>query len=248
MDVGIAYRDLRLDVSISRFDPDDVRSLRNLIQGVIRSLLLLKTESRLFDEWDMPAESSVPITVTAFDMAGRNTPFALNVESPEDNSKEPVRDGERSLRLVAEKLASPTREMLVAMRSTVLCCDAACMDMSGYRHHLGPPPGVSLDVKRERFSLSLAMGRFDEAEVSLQQSDDLSFTTSNLQEVAKLIVFAQHVRMAAASIDSLATKIAEMQPNSRHLKLFPPSYPFNKAVNTINAQARRDGGGQTAGE
>lgn len=41
------YRDLVMDLSISRFRPDDVRELRNVMQAVIRSMLSLGTDSFL---------------------------------------------------------------------------------------------------------------------------------------------------------------------------------------------------------
>ncbi|CAG8972797.1 hypothetical protein HYALB_00007722 [Hymenoscyphus albidus] len=47
-----AYRDLTLDFSVSRFPPSDVAALRNLMQAVVRSLLSLRMETVLFDNFE----------------------------------------------------------------------------------------------------------------------------------------------------------------------------------------------------
>lgn len=61
MDLSKAYRDLRLDVTISRFPPNDVGELRNLMQAVIRALLSMETETALFN--DDSADENIAIII-----------------------------------------------------------------------------------------------------------------------------------------------------------------------------------------
>lgn len=248
VDVGSAYRDLRLDVSITRFEPQDVRSLRNLIQTVIRALLLLKTETRLFEKWDVPGEGTIPVTFTVFGDAATGTIPKIQTDGGENPTQDAALNVDGWLRLISQKLAVPTEGMLFAMKRALSSSDAALMNMSGFRTSLGPAEDVSSDVYQARLILRRAMHRYDHAEEELRRSDDLPLTSLSIQEIAKLLVFAQLIRLAATSIDDLATQVVEMQRTSRSLKLSLPSYPLRKAVNNVNAQVRRDRGGQTAGE
>lgn len=247
VDVGSAYRDLRLDLSITRFDPQDIRSLRNLIQGVIRALLLLKTETRLFEKWKVPEDGTVPVIVTAFQEAAAGNIPSIPTDGGEDTTKDAAANVDDWLRLVSEKLATPTESMLFAMRSALSSSDAALMDMSGFRRELGPAEDASSDAHQARLLLRRAIHKYDQAERDLRRSDELPLTSLSVQEIAKLIVFTQLIRIAANSIDDLATQVVDMQQASRSLKLSLPSYPIRKAVNNVNAQVRRDRGGQTAG-
>ncbi|KAM0331666.1 hypothetical protein ACHAQA_003345 [Verticillium albo-atrum] len=242
--VGVAYRDLRLDVSFTRFNPAEVRELRNLVQGVIRSLLLLKTETRLFESWDLPEGSVIPVTVTAFEMVTSEASAATDANL-DGTSAKPVEDEDALLRLVALKLAAPTEDMLLHMKSVLGCCDAALMNMSGYRSALGPPKDVSSDVDKAKDLLRKAIDDFDRADHELQMSGYLS-ATLRIQEIANLLVFTHHIRAAAGSIDALGVHVSDMNQNSGRPKFYLPTYSLHKAINYANAQIRRDRGGVAA--
>ncbi|KAF5251498.1 hypothetical protein FANTH_3429 [Fusarium anthophilum] len=92
MDMSLAYRDMRIDITITRFRPNDVRELRNSVQGVVRALLSMNTDTDLFEDW------SDTLEITVADDAG---------------SESEVEDSGRK---VARALSVPTREVINCWR------------------------------------------------------------------------------------------------------------------------------------
>ncbi|KAG4254933.1 hypothetical protein FPRO04_10173 [Fusarium proliferatum] len=92
MDMSLAYRDMRIDITITRFRPNDVRELRNSVQGVVRALLAMNTDTDLFEDW------SDTLEITVADDAG---------------SESEVEDSGRK---VARALSAPTREVIDCWR------------------------------------------------------------------------------------------------------------------------------------
>jgi hypothetical protein len=147
-----AYRDLVLDISITRFRPSDVMSLRNLMQAVIRSLLALKMDSQIFDyirqatPEGMNVANSIPSGV-GIDSSGaaetqatgkppldRGNEVAIDIDTPKSRPSIFRSDSEeKAVKLVISKLSDPTTQLLSRMRSSLQRCDAVLMDMSGYR-------------------------------------------------------------------------------------------------------------------
>ncbi|KAG7111379.1 Protein BRE4 like protein [Verticillium longisporum] len=242
--VGVAYRDLRLDVSFTRYNPVEVRELRNLIQGVIRSILLLKTETRLFESWDLPEAGIVPVTVTAFETIATDVDGSAEASSG-DTKTMSEDDPDTLLRLVALKLAAPTEDMLLHMRSVIRSCDAALMDMSGYRSALGPPKDEAYDVDQAKNLLRKAIDDFDQADQELQLSGVLP-DTRRIKEVSNILVFTHHIRGAAGSIDTLGVHVSDMKQSAGRPKFYLPTYSLHMAINYANAQIRRDRGGVSA--
>ncbi|KAF5634337.1 BRE4-like protein [Fusarium sp. NRRL 25303] len=92
MDMSLAYRDMRIDITITHFRPNDVRELRNSVQGVVRALLTMNTDTDLFEDW------SDTLEITVADDAG---------------SESEVEDSGRK---VARALSAPTREVIDCWR------------------------------------------------------------------------------------------------------------------------------------
>ncbi|KAI5917153.1 hypothetical protein F4810DRAFT_716740 [Camillea tinctor] len=233
-----AYRDLVIDFSITLFDPKDVLVLRNLIQGVIRALLSLKTETRMFD----PFEDELPSTL------GHTRPildeFVINMEAKlPENSKE-----RELLKFVASHVADPTDKLLSSMKSALQTCDAVLMDMCGHRKYLGPPKDISNDVAGSLVKLRKRIITFCNSQDSVLASDQLPPTYTEFPEVVKLFAFCRPVHQAASAIDALLVKVNHMQQQQpKYPKFHFPSYPFWKALHRTNAQVRHDRGGVTAG-
>ncbi|EHK18218.1 uncharacterized protein TRIVIDRAFT_44709 [Trichoderma virens Gv29-8] len=59
VDLSAANREMHTSLTITRFKPNDVKDLRNIMQAVIRALLAMETESALFSETD---DGQVPIS------------------------------------------------------------------------------------------------------------------------------------------------------------------------------------------
>jgi hypothetical protein len=268
-----AYRDLVLDISITRFQPSDVMSLRNLMQAVIRSLLSLKMETHLFDDFEQSlaqkraAEESHPRSSEINTESVQPSSGILPSDTGHAPFKDPVADGdvvidvekkkrpsifrtgseERVVKLVADKLSDPTSKLLSCMRSSLASCDAVLMDISGYRKFLGPPESVSSDILRSLTKIRKAIIRYDQEEEFLMDNPALPPTYSDHPDVVELFLFVHPIRQAASSTEALLVKVMEMQQRHRGCRIYLPSYPFAKALNRTNSQVRHDRGGVTAG-
>lgn len=227
---------MALDTTVTRFRPDDMMELRNLMQAVIRALLTLKADTCLFGEPE--AEVGFIVTVDS---------------SPSDaldgaEGAAPRLSQDSASNRVIEELRSPTTRMLSCMMEALAGCNAALMDLSGHRKHLGPDPSVSSCLAPLLVGLDQAMGEFDAVESTLLgPGHKLTYTSMLDNHVEQLFVLARHVREAAATVQHLATKVCAMQESSGWPRLWLPSYPFRKAIYRTNAQVRHDRGGVTAG-
>ncbi|CAG7564857.1 unnamed protein product [Fusarium equiseti] len=223
MDISLAYRDMRIDLTITRFRPMDVRELRNAVQGVVRALFSVKTDTDLFEEWNDPLE------ITIADSSGGKSPY------------------EDSGRKVAQALSGPTKEVIACMAEAVSRCHATLMDLTGWRKQIGPPKDVSSDIVPIQLRMKDALEAFDAAEQRLLTSKDRPDTYAEHGQAVELFVFARHTREAAATVVHLMTHVHNMQSHSSRIRLNLPTYPPAKALYRTNAQVRHDRGGVTAG-
>jgi len=251
-----AYRDLVLDFSITRFKPSDVMAIRNLMQGVIRSLLALRMETQLFDEIERNRDSDTLLLPNSSERDKQQSPghdshtdndAIINIGNRKGPSLRRTNTEERAVRLVADKLADPTASLLSCMSGSLQRCDAVLMGMSGYRNYLGPPGSVSSDVLGALTKIRKAMIKYDEEEDSLMENPALPTTYSNHPEVVELFLFVHPIRQAATSVENLLVKVMEMQQRHPGWRVYLPSYPFVKSLQRTNAQVRHDRGGVTAG-
>ena len=101
-----AVRDFTIDLTISRYRPDDVRVIRNTVQGVMRGILSIRPETSLFSVANREADC-------------------------DDNSasSQVVQNHDLALRIVADLLANPTQALVQAMVSAISHCDSALANM-----------------------------------------------------------------------------------------------------------------------
>ncbi|KAJ3494347.1 hypothetical protein NLG97_g4141 [Lecanicillium saksenae] len=224
VDLSEAYRDMVIDSTLSRFQPDDVLELRNSMQAVLRALLSMDTETTLL-----------------------GNPSSRSGHTNEKHSGDDSAAQNGHVQDVMEALARPTRELVVCMREGVLRCDAALMDISGYRKYIGPSSETSSETSVLKTSLRQAIAEFDTIESSLLQSGSLPDSAVHDSEIVQLFVFARHVREAAATVQYLLNHVSEMQTVSNWPRIRLPSYPLSKAIYRTNAQIRHDRGGVVAG-
>ena len=264
VNVSQAHRDLVLDLSITRFKPSDVTALRNLMQAVIRAFLSLKVDTELFEEVErlrmredkptMPRDSrgvsssdvSPSHVSPASDSKDANY-VVIPIDRPRRPSLSRTESKERALRLVADKLADPTSELLKCMRASLARCDAVLMEMSGYRKYLGPPKSVSSDILGSLTKIRKSMIAYDAEEDSLMENLALTPNYSDHPEVVELFLFIHPIRQAASAAEKLLVKVMEMQQRHPGWRVYLPSYPFAKALQRTNSQVRHDRGGLTAG-
>ncbi|ESZ91243.1 hypothetical protein SBOR_8365 [Sclerotinia borealis F-4128] len=244
-----AYRDLVLDISITRFKPSDVMALRNLMQAVIRSLLSLRMESHLFNDSDKEEDSDLPLSpaISVLSIRRFQSPSVINIDGPRRPKLQRSNTEDRAVELVASKLAEPTSNLLICLKTALQRCDAVLMEMSGYRVFLGPPKDVSSDIVGAITSIRKAKIKYDEEEEQLLRNPNLPPTYSNHPEVVEIFLFVHPIRQAANSAEALLIKVNEMQQRRPGWRLYLPSYPFGKALQRTNGQVRHDRGGVTAG-
>ncbi|POR34427.1 Protein BRE4 [Tolypocladium paradoxum] len=233
VDLSQALRDMTMDITITRFRPNDVRELRNLLQGVIRALLSMETETYMLNgseaHGDIIANVDAPVSGSV----------ANDTDSAPGDADAPGK--------MAKQLARPMRDIVSCMAEGLLRCDAALMDLSGYRRYLGPPTSVSSDVAPIQIRIKQAKAAFDVVESTLLDSGDFPASSIQDSDAVHLFVFARHVREAASTIENLMAKVHAMQHMSDRPHMYLPSYPFRKAVHRTNAQVRHDRGGVAAG-
>ncbi|KAH0491183.1 hypothetical protein TgHK011_002625 [Trichoderma gracile] len=236
VDLSAAHRDMRTSLTITRFKPDDVRELRNLMQAVIRCMLAMETESALVSESE---DGHAPIVVEAVEAS----PHELNKIA--EKASGAVEEKEVT-RTVIGKLAKPTKELLACMNSGLQASQAALMDLSGYRQYLGPPMTVSSDIAPVQIRMKAAKTVFDSVESELLESGQLPPASMNDSAVVQLFIFARHVRETATTVENLMGKVYAMQHVSNWPRPHLPSYPWRKAVHCVNSQVMHDRGGATA--
>lgn len=258
-----AYRDLVLDISITRFRPSDVETLRNLMQAVIRSLLALKMEAQLFDgigeqqnttrpssdgnhRTPQTPNSSNPEVTTHVDHSRPAEEVVITIDPPMTPISK-TKSGRQAVNLVTTKLSEPTNSLLASSSIALARCDAVLLEMSGYRKYLGPSASISSNVKESLDHLREAILQYDLEEASLLANPMLPPTYSNHPEVIELFLFVRPIRQAASTIEALLVKVHQMQQREQGWKLYLPSYPWSKAFNRTNQTVRHDRGGVTAG-
>lgn len=243
-----AYRDLALDISVTRFLPADIASLRNLMQSVLRSLLTLKTETDLFEDFEQVhrAESEHYQMDTAKPTTESNSAAEIiDIDGHAPGlALEPKPEDERAASIIVSKMADPVKQLLSCMRIALSSCDAVLLDMSGYRKYLGPPDNISSDIVGTLTRIRKAMLKFDEEDDLLTENRQLPATYSDHPEVVKLFLFMHPVRQAANSIEDLLLAVMKMQQRNRGWRVYLPSF---WSLQRTNAQVRHDRGGVTAG-
>ncbi|KAL8719718.1 MAG: hypothetical protein Q9225_003318 [Loekoesia sp. 1 TL-2023] len=229
--LSTAVRDFTIEISISRLDPEDIRLVRNLVQSVIRALLPIKTDTRLFDILRYGKTHETSGTVTSQE--------EITERNPLEESRPPI------LQLIARHLAGPTESLISTIVTCIEDCNAIITDLGSQRssnlsHN---PHGLSESLRL----LSASIDFFDEADAALIADPMFPSKASTLPEVVSLFLFVHPLRQAADNVKALSEKILQMQQCGRGWKIQLPSYPLHKQLNRTNAQVRHDRGGLTAG-
>lgn len=215
-----AVRDFTIEFTISRFQPDDVRSIRNLIQAVIRSVLSIRPDTNL---WNVPNGEHQASTVS---LGSFRTGEDLENHGP--------------IALIRSVLGDPTRELIESMSAATASADRVIMHIGGQR-----ASAESLSQVLQR--LRTAKKEFDNADARLIDHPDLPTTYAKQPAVIEILLFVHPVRQTADKVEAFVDKVAEMQGKGNAWRLRRPSYPWRKAIMRTNPQVRHDRGGLTAG-
>lgn len=227
VDLSQAVRDFTIDLTISRFVHDDVRTIRNLIQAIERSMLSIKPETTIFGDPMTP--SFTPEVVAT--LGG----------SPQH----PVLEHKRTIRLISDCLREPVRSLIDAMKEAIACADDTILVIGGQSssQKLAKRP---ISLAESLLQLRTAKENFDSADARLVGNPDLPALYHKSADVIELFLFVHPVRQTAEKVEMLLLKVLEMQSSDRRWGIKTSSYPFNKAIMRTNAQVRHDRGGLTA--
>lgn len=218
VNVSQAVRDFTIDFTFSRFSPDHIRETRNLLQGVIRSVLSIRPDKILFN---------IP-------EGGEDLVEGLRPGS--------VQESEHTMQLICSSLREPTRELIDSMIEALKHADLTIMEIGGQKRS-SETPGLSKAVNHIRS----ARETFDAADALLIANPKLSSTYAKSPDVIKLFLFIHPVRQTTDKVEAFASKILQMQQDDSRWQIRAPSHRFTKAVMRTNAQVRHDRGGLTAG-
>ncbi|KAI4256886.1 MAG: hypothetical protein LQ352_001886 [Teloschistes flavicans] len=199
------------------------------MQGVIRALLSVKPDARLFVGMQGPG----------------NLDTALEDDSLQDSRCQGP-NVTHALRAITERLAGPTTDLISTMIACANSCDAVLIQMGGQRRHLqaaGSPEELSQSLQ----ALPAAIEAFDTADTMLLDADELRPDLSTHPEAVSLFLFAHSLRQAADKVRALSTRVIEMQNRYQGWSIHLPSYPLYKQLNRSGSQVRHDRGGLTAG-
>ena len=233
MKLSGAVRDFTIDLTISRYDPDDARSLRNLIQGVIRGVISIRPETTLFDVPGRISDSrKAMVEPSAYgnDLQGKEHSFHCDA----------------ALGVIVDLLAKPTREIINAILAAIDHCDVTLTRIGGVKkfdnesHH---QHNISKALER----LQSSMDTFDAADKLLLHRTELPPAFATRPEIVEIFLFVHPVRQAADKVQQLLRKVIEIRQKDRGWRANLPTYPFIKSLDRVNAQVRHDRGGLTAG-
>ncbi len=212
-----AVRDFTIDLSFTRFNPNDVQCIRDLIQAVIRSLLGIMPNTTLFEAAQLGTEN---------------------------HALDPQRD--QCMDLIKAHLSAPTRNLISAMLETIRSADSAIMAISGHGGPASMSQEYG-SIESTLVDLQTAKSSFDASDTQLINHKDLPPTYANQPEVVELFLFIHPVRQAADKVEAFISKVLNMKQKNQGWRFRPPSYPWWKGLMRTNAQVRHDRGGLTAG-
>ncbi|KAI4138360.1 MAG: hypothetical protein LQ341_004705 [Variospora aurantia] len=231
--LSTAIRDFTIEISVSRFAPDDVRSLRNLAQSVIRALLSVKPDTQLFDiPSHTPGQENASVSVTQKTLVDRRNPVEQATPSV--------------LELIGGRLASTTKGLIDAMAACIASCDAVIIDLGGQRRYIRPchhPQQLSQALQQ----LSASIDSFDAEDAALIADPTFPPMASTIPEAVALFLFVHPLRQAADKVQAFSEKVLQMQQSRLSWAFRLPSYPLRKQFIRTNRQVRHDRGGLTAG-
>ena len=237
VDLSEAHRDMRIEITVSRYRPHQVESLRNNMQAVIRAFLSLFASNASFSSYAAMVEDDYANTDHEIRIVLEGAAGDAHNGGEHDNNR----------RLVGS-LRDPTMSLISRIGESLKCCHAALMELSGYREeHLGPYSDIDSDVGASQLSIKHTKATFDIVIAKLLESHYSDSTMSEDSQVVEAFVFARLVREAIEPVEALMTQIDSMQKESNWPKVYMPSYPLPKAIHQTNAQVRHDRGGAIAG-
>lgn len=218
--LSTAVREFTVEFAVSRYRPDDIREVRNLLQAIIRSILSIRPNTNLF-------EASLCHSDQVTDI---HDSIGYLIPTGEANASE----------VVHQSLLKPTRCLINAMKNAIAAADCVLLHMAGQSSRAAA-------LKSAHQSLIQAKRAFDRADEALLNNPQLPSSYAKQPAVVDMLLFVHPVRQTSDKVEAFTSKVLQMQEADRGWRLLPPSYPWWKAIMRTNAQVRHDRGGLTAG-
>lgn len=225
-----AVRDLTIELTISPYHPNDIRSLRNLLQGVIRGVMGIKSHKIIFEAF----------------MSSDDNRFTNNeIHTPVSQTSKSERA--KALNIVIGILREPTKSLINAMRDTVYNIDIIIKLINRFQIS---PTWSNTDLAEFSHvleTLRLRINSFKSADNSLSNHLEIPHTYSRDTQIVEISLFACSICQVAEKIEAVMVQVMMMQRNNKGWRVRLPSYSWSKSLLRTNAQVRHDRGGLTAG-
>ncbi|KAK6531387.1 hypothetical protein TWF281_008193 [Arthrobotrys megalospora] len=233
VEMSIAVRDFRSEITLSKISPNDMTELRNNLQAVIRDFLRLECIAPVFEPLKEEPEppKGVPLEETKIDIE------ADDGEESEDEEKVEI------TRLRAA-LAGPSRDMINIMREALEACDTLFMQLLHQTSFLPPERRKDkCDCEELAERILVVRDKLEEAHlvwVNVHPAD-ASYT------VIQIFLFTSTLLQASDQVTKLvkATSSIIKKRRSANWRFYLPNYPLEKLIYRSNPQVRHDRGGTT---
>lgn len=226
-----AVRDFTIELTISRFHPNDIRSLRNLLQGVLRGIKAIKPSTALLGVLALSGEDGV----------------MKNKVHTTDKQNNSLDKEAKALDVVIGILKDPTKNLIDVMADGINIVESIITLMGRYQISNGSSHRDSNEIRHVLEYLRFRINDFDSADTSLINHPKVSHAYSRDPQIIEIFLFVHQVRQVAEKIEAVIVRVMMMQKNDTGWRTHLPSYPWSKSLLRTNAQVRHDRGGLTAG-
>ncbi|KAF3080704.1 hypothetical protein TWF569_002263 [Orbilia oligospora] len=233
VEMSIAVRDFRSEITLSKISPEDMTDLRNNLQAVIRDFLRLECIAPVFEP---PKEEQQPRRGKPL----KETKIHIGVDSGDESEDDEKVEIDR----IRAALAGPSREMINIMKEALEACDTLLMQILHQTSFL--PPGR----KKNTWDCEVLADRILGARDKLEEAHmvwagvhpaDASYT------VIQIFLFTSTLLQASDQVTKLVRSTGSIFKKRRgaNWRFYLPDYPLEKLVYRSNPQVRHDRGGTT---
>ncbi|EWC48396.1 hypothetical protein DRE_02165 [Drechslerella stenobrocha 248] len=233
VEMSVAVRDFRSEITVSKISPDDLIQLRNNLQAVMRDFLRLDITAPVFES---PKDEPAPQEGTALPEAKIQMDLQADSDSDDEEKLEIAR--------IRAALAGPSREMIDTMKEALEACDTFMMQLLRQTSYL--PPGR----RKAKCSCEELVDRLIRARDNLEDAhgawasvhpSDFSYT------LIQIFLFTSTVLQSSEQVERLVRSTASVlrKRSTAAWKIWLPNYPLRKMVYRSNPQVRHDRGGTT---
>ncbi|EPS40737.1 hypothetical protein H072_5369 [Dactylellina haptotyla CBS 200.50] len=234
VEMSVAVRDFRSEITVSKISPDDMTDLRNKLQAVIRDFLRLECIAPVFDP---PKEEENAKKGEALP----ETKIHIELDKVQSDDED---DEQAEIARVRAALAAPSREMINRMKEALEACDSLLMQLLRQTSFL-PSERRNLKCDCEALAQGLleAREKLEEAHcvwVSVRPSD-CGYT------IIQIFLFTSTLLQSSDQVLDLVNSTGAVlkKRKTSNWRIWLPNYPLSKMVFRSNPQVRHDRGGTT---